>query len=104
MRPRAAATSTNAARGLRPFPVVLRVTCVLALLVVTWIPVTEAVVSESLKYPSYVPFARRQRASPQIFRLASRFFYTNRVSSNETVFHSRVAGLSSAALRSTVIV
>ncbi|OAD60926.1 hypothetical protein WN48_03473 [Eufriesea mexicana] len=47
MRPRAAATSSSTARGLPPFPVVLRVTCVLALLVVTWIPVTEAVVSES---------------------------------------------------------
>lgn len=34
----------NATRGLRSFPVVLRVTCVLALLVVTWIPVTEAVI------------------------------------------------------------
>lgn len=51
MRPRAAATSTtdDAGRGIsRPMPlVVLRVTCVLALLVLaaTWIPLAEAVVS-----------------------------------------------------------
>jgi hypothetical protein len=51
-RPRAAATSTttgDASRGIsRPVSLVLRITCVLALLVLaaTWIPVAEAVVSE----------------------------------------------------------
>jgi hypothetical protein len=52
MRPRAAATPTttgDASRGISrpPFPLALRLTCVLALLVhaATWIPVTEAVVS-----------------------------------------------------------
>ncbi|EZA48730.1 hypothetical protein X777_12888 [Ooceraea biroi] len=54
MRPRAAATPTttgDASRGISrpPLPLALRITCVLALLVhaATWIPVTEAVVSEN---------------------------------------------------------
>lgn len=51
MRLRAAATSGvigDASRGIsRPVPLVLRITCVLALLVhaATWIPISEAVVS-----------------------------------------------------------
>ncbi|XP_026672606.1 complement C1q subcomponent subunit B-like [Ceratina calcarata] len=44
MRRRAAGTSTSAARGLPTLPVILRISCVLALLVVTWIPVTQAVI------------------------------------------------------------
>lgn len=56
MRPRAPTTSTNTGdedRGISRLvsPLVLRITCVLALLVLaaTWIPVAEAVVSA--KYP-----------------------------------------------------
>lgn len=54
MRPRAAATpaiTSDASRGISRslLPLALRLTCVLALLVhaATWIPVTEAVVSEN---------------------------------------------------------
>lgn len=75
MRPRAAATSTtnDADRGIsRPVQlVVLRITCVLALLVLaaTWIPVAEAVVSvtrASLNYgvDTLSSFLFSRRGSP----------------------------------------